>query len=249
MNEKRYSLDELAGITGLEKRTIRSYMQQGLLRGPEAKGRAAYYTRHHLVRLKALRFLRQYEGRSLDEIRPVLLGMSEPGLEDLARRFDEISLQHASLVTGSPSAATALDYIRSLKLAQQPPPSDAPRALPRARAQGERPVVLHASASEPGRRSLKVPADRQPPASLAANLSTPRAAAAAPIDEILTFFELAAGKREVPRRAKGEAWVVIRVTPDLELHVRGVNSADQLARLERLADHLREALLGGLSHE
>ena len=84
--------------------------------------------------------------------------------------------------------------------------------------------------------------------SLPRQRGTPRVGGT-PVDEILEVFEGLSAGRPVPRRAKGEAWVVIRVTPDLELHVRGVNSADQLARLERIADHLREALLGGLSHD
>ena len=232
--DEKYSLEDLADATGIEKRTIRSYIQQGILRGPKAQGRKAFYTSHHLARLKALRFLRQYEGRSLDEIRASLLGMGDPQVEDLARRFDEMAQRQAGLVTGSASATSALDYIRSLKL-QSPPAAATPDLVHFAAPSRE---LASRQATAPPNEAQSLPRRRGP-----------MRAGGTPVDEILEVFEGLSAGRPVPRRAKGEAWVVIRVTPDLELHVRGVNSADQLARLERIADHLREALLGGLSHD
>lgn len=47
------------------------------------------------------------------------------------------------------------------------------------------------------------------------------------------------------RRAQGERWTVVRVTPDFEIRVRGLEDPAQVELLERLADQLREALLGG----
>jgi DNA-binding transcriptional MerR regulator len=228
---RRYTLEELARATGIEKRTIRSYMQQGLVRGPEAQGRKAFYTDDHLVRLKALRFLRHYENRSMDEIRGLLLAKRDEEVADLARRFDQMSQAKAGLVTGSPSASSALDYIESLRLAFEPP------------VQLHRSVILARHAHEarvesPARVFGAVEERREAPGG-----------PGTPVDAVLGFFEKLSAGKPVPRRARGEAWVVIRVTPDLELHVRGVKGADQLARLERIADHLREALLGGLSHD
>lgn len=233
---KPYSLDELAQATGIEKRTIRSYMQQGLIRGPEAQGRKAYYTDQHLLRLKALRFLRQYENRSIDEIRALLLGMRDDEVAEMARRFDQMADTQAGLVTGSPSATSALDYIQGLKLGHPHAPSPDASVF-ESRVYGSREV--HARAG-PGR-----------PVGAGGPMATPAHGrpAGTPVDAVLGFFEMLSAGKPVPRRARGEGWVVIRVTPDLELHVRGVKGADQLARLERIADHLREALLGGLSHE
>ena len=73
MEEIRYSLRELAQVTGVEPRTIRSYIAQGLLRGPESLGRNAYYTDHHLKRLKTITLLRETYGMPLAEIRKYVL--------------------------------------------------------------------------------------------------------------------------------------------------------------------------------
>jgi hypothetical protein len=39
-------------------------------------------------------------------------------------------------------------------------------------------------------------------------------------------------------------WTSIPLTPDVEIRVRGALAGDDLARWERIADHLREILLG-----
>lgn len=69
MNDERYSLTELAEATGVEPRTIRRYIAEELLKGPEALGRNAYYTQHHLDRLKTIKLLKETYGLPLSEIR------------------------------------------------------------------------------------------------------------------------------------------------------------------------------------
>lgn len=71
-------------------------------------------------------------------------------------------------------------------------------------------------------------------------------------DRILTPFDRLAqnlkeqvGGRTVRRQAKKEVWHRIPVTPDIELSVRGIHNEQQLARLEHVADYLRELLTGG----
>ena len=54
-----YSLDGLAQKVGIHPRTIRSYIQQGLLRGPESMGRNAHYTDYHLKRLEVIKTLNE----------------------------------------------------------------------------------------------------------------------------------------------------------------------------------------------
>lgn len=60
MTDGSYSLTELAEVTGIEARTIRSYIEKGLLPGPQSRGRAATYTTEHLDRLKAIQTLRRF---------------------------------------------------------------------------------------------------------------------------------------------------------------------------------------------
>lgn len=69
MGIKRYSLQELSDALGIEPRTIRWYISEGLLKGPESLGRGAYYTAHHLKRLQTIKELKETYGMPLREIR------------------------------------------------------------------------------------------------------------------------------------------------------------------------------------
>lgn len=77
--ETRYSIDELAALAELPRRTVRYYLQQGLLDRPIGEKRAAYYTTHHLEQLLTIRKW-QHAGLSLERIRDILGGTAETGL-------------------------------------------------------------------------------------------------------------------------------------------------------------------------
>jgi|WetSurMetagenome_2_1015567.scaffolds.fasta_scaffold235336_2 DNA-binding transcriptional MerR regulator len=64
----RYNLDELASLGGVSRRTVRFYIQEGLLPAPLGVGRGSHYERAHLDRLLDVRLL-QESGRSLDDIK------------------------------------------------------------------------------------------------------------------------------------------------------------------------------------
>ena len=68
---RRFDLDELAALTGIPLRTIRFYIQEGLVPRPAGKGRGAHYDRTHLEALLAVRRW-QSDGLSLDRIRRLL---------------------------------------------------------------------------------------------------------------------------------------------------------------------------------
>jgi DNA-binding transcriptional MerR regulator len=76
MSEARYAIGELADLGGISRRTVRYYIQEGLLPAPFGVGRGNHYGREHLDRLLQLKAL-QEAGRSLDEIRE-LLGQRPP---------------------------------------------------------------------------------------------------------------------------------------------------------------------------
>ncbi|MEX2426461.1 MAG: helix-turn-helix domain-containing protein [Thermomicrobiaceae bacterium] len=59
---------QLAERTGVPSRRIRFYVAQELLPPPVGRGRASYYTRHHLDRLQQILALREVN-LGLDEIR------------------------------------------------------------------------------------------------------------------------------------------------------------------------------------
>src|SRR5262249_47046262 len=68
---------------------------------------------------------------------------------------------------------------------------------------------------------------------------------ATPIDQLLQELSVLTQGLRVRRQAKGETWYRIAITPDIEIAIRGIDDPEQLNRLERIADHLREMLLRG----
>jgi DNA-binding transcriptional MerR regulator len=85
MSEDEYSLNDLAQAVGIETRTIRSYIERGLLPGAQARGRAASYSKEHLSRLHVINSLRRARPNiSLGEIRIVLQGLNLEQIHGLA---------------------------------------------------------------------------------------------------------------------------------------------------------------------
>jgi DNA-binding transcriptional MerR regulator len=72
-----YSIDQLCALTDLPKRTIRYYMQLGLVDRPVGETRAAHYTPVHLGQLMQIRKLAD-SGVSLERIRAVMAGGESP---------------------------------------------------------------------------------------------------------------------------------------------------------------------------
>ena len=73
MADERYAVGELADLGGVSRRTVRYYVQEGLIPAPLGVGRGNHYGREHLDRLLQVKAL-QEAGRTLDEIRQVLDG-------------------------------------------------------------------------------------------------------------------------------------------------------------------------------
>jgi DNA-binding transcriptional MerR regulator len=71
MSEALYAIGKLADLGGISRRTVRYYVQEGLLPPPLGVGRGNHYGREHLDRLLQVKAL-QEAGRSLDEIRQLL---------------------------------------------------------------------------------------------------------------------------------------------------------------------------------
>jgi len=85
MSQDSYSLTELAEASGIEERTIRSYIERGLLAGAQTRGRGASYSREHLSRLLVVRSLRRARPNiGLSEIRIFLQGLSPEQIDGLA---------------------------------------------------------------------------------------------------------------------------------------------------------------------
>ena len=78
-------LEELAKSAGVAPRTVRYYVQRGLLPAPQFRGRDTEYGEEHEVRLRAIRKLQEihypldaiqsvFDGHSLEEVRRIAEG-------------------------------------------------------------------------------------------------------------------------------------------------------------------------------
>ena len=72
-----FTLDDLCSLTDFSKRTVRYYMQLGLVDRPIGETRAAHYLEAHLQQLLRIKKLTD-AGVSLERVRDVLTGGDEP---------------------------------------------------------------------------------------------------------------------------------------------------------------------------
>lgn len=72
-DEKRYSVGELAELGGVSRRTVRYYVQEGLIPAPYGLGRGSHYGPEHLEELVKVKAM-QEQGMALDAIRSALSG-------------------------------------------------------------------------------------------------------------------------------------------------------------------------------
>jgi DNA-binding transcriptional MerR regulator len=112
----RYSLTELAGLSGVTPRTVRFYLSQGLLPSPGTTGPGVRYGNEHLDRLRLIRRL-QREHLPLGEIRSRLSGLDGGQIAQLAGVG---STWDSSTEPEANAPDTALDYVRRLLEPSQP---------------------------------------------------------------------------------------------------------------------------------
>ena len=106
-----YDLSELSAAAGVTPRTVRYYVQRGLLPAPATRGPGTRYDRPYLDRLQLIRRL-QREHLPLAEIRKRL------------ESLDDSSVHDALAASSDPGETSALDYVREI-LGRQPADSDA----------------------------------------------------------------------------------------------------------------------------
>lgn len=101
MAEPRYAIGDLAELGGVSRRTVRYYVQEGLLPAPLGVGRGNHYREEHLAQLLRVKAM-QETGRTLDEIR---------------RSIGDRALRSAALAEANPPVAPARELWRRLTLA------------------------------------------------------------------------------------------------------------------------------------
>ncbi len=122
-----YDLAELSDRAGVSQRTVRYYIQQGLLPSPETRGPGAHYSAEHLDRLRLIRRL-QKEHLPLAEIR---------------RRLEELGPREIRELVEQPpprKKGDARDYIRSVLS------EDAPKLSLRSSRVESRPLIAESAA-------------------------------------------------------------------------------------------------------
>lgn len=100
-DDERFAVDELCALVDLPRRTVRYYVQEGLVDRPAGAKRGAWYTRRHLEQLMTIRAWRR-AGLSLEQIRE---RVAEPGASGLPpprpRRAGDVALHtHVTLAPG-----------------------------------------------------------------------------------------------------------------------------------------------------
>ena len=125
MADDGVTLTELAEQTGESTRTLRFYVMQGLLRGPDASGPRARYPSEHVARVRWIRE-RQSEGLSLGRIAKDLQALDAAGLPLPTSSHDSpVEAPRAS------AGSSALDYLRHAGLLpRHVPPAASPAASP-----------------------------------------------------------------------------------------------------------------------
>ncbi|MFC2145627.1 MerR family transcriptional regulator [Actinomycetota bacterium] len=75
--QKKYTIDDLSELTGYSRRTIRYYIQEGLLDPPAGRGKGGFYFGHHLSQLQLIKQL-QDKKMSLSSISKYMNRDHEP---------------------------------------------------------------------------------------------------------------------------------------------------------------------------
>ena len=75
---KKFTIDEICALVEMNKRTVRYYIQKGLVDRPEGVGKGAFYSHTHLSQLLAIRKWK-IAGLSLDRIQDILAGEKDGG--------------------------------------------------------------------------------------------------------------------------------------------------------------------------
>ncbi len=119
------TLEDLATRSNLTLRTLRFYIQEGILPGPDTHGKNARYSREHLDRLELIQRLKDLR-LPLQEIKQILDNMTSEEISKVRHYQDLLQLttrrprsNKSNKVAPAGTPSDALDYIRSLELGRQ----------------------------------------------------------------------------------------------------------------------------------
>jgi DNA-binding transcriptional MerR regulator len=244
VQNETYTIADLARLSGVNVRTIRYYLAQGLLPASGESGPGAHYGEGHLDRLRLTRRL-QAQHLPLSEIRGRLAELTDADVAGLVATAE---------VPPSAPTTSALEYVRGLlgasfaqranpmpttasmlaaPAAPAPAASAAPAPPPAAQ---PRPMLARARYAAMGIGSELPPAVSDAEIGVAGSAANAvRQASAAPAAEPAA----PAPERAGPERSQ---WERLELSPNIELHVRRPLSRLEQKRVERLITIARQVL-------
>ncbi len=226
MQEHELTLEELSERTGVEARTLRSWISEGLLSPPYKAGRGARYPASNVDRALAVRALKDVHGLSLAEI----------GRQFMMATQEQIRSWAAEASPSTAPPGSARDYLRRIQ------PRGGKMLPAETWASSYAPPDAFHDSGLPNLRSKRSPSSKPGfPDEL-------RAAELANIEKLILQLEQVLGL-PAPRRARGAIWTRISITPDLELSVRGDLEPRDRVLFEQLADQFRAILTGGTKND
>ena len=104
-----YTINELEAASGVNRRNIHFYVQQGVLPPPSGAGLAARYDDEHLLRLRAIPLLRN-RGLRLDEIRDKLADADRKAIEQIVLQPQPLPGELRRAPRASISGRTTIRY-------------------------------------------------------------------------------------------------------------------------------------------
>lgn len=224
MSDDELTLEELSERTGVEARTLRSWVSEGLLAPPFKPGRGARYPASNADRALAVRALKNLHGLSLSEIGRRFMMATED-------QICEWALEAGPTTASSGSARDYLRRIQTRSATEEPPQRLMDFFAKKTPSSASEPPSFEPRFSNPSIQSHR------------RARSDERQAELASIERLILQLEKVL-EAPAPRRSRGTVWTRISVTPDLELSVRGDLEPRERVLFEQLADQFRAILTG-----
>ncbi len=219
MLDNEITLEELAQRSGVEQRTLRSWISQDLLLPPNRIGRGARYPGRNVDRALAVRTLKEVHGEALATIRKRLMLASDSQIREWAKqaRKSNISLE-------SPR-----EYLRRIK-EEENHFHDNEKKLHSPEVKYSKRMSSRIAFS---RRNQEIKQEMDDVAG---------------VERLISILESILA-RPVPRKSRGKNWTRISITPDIEISIRGKLEPRDRALFEQLADLFRSILSGRIYHD
>ena len=224
MSDEELKLEELSERTGVEPRTLRSWVSEGLLAPPFRPGRGARYPAANADRALAVRALKELHGLSLSEIGHRFMMATNDQIREWALEAGPTSVPRG----------TAREYLSRIRM----------RSVSLEPTQDSESVPWETLYSpEPDGPPRKPRSGRMPSRTRRASRAAVRQEELASIERLILQLEEVLDA-PAPRRSRGTTWTRISVTPDLEISVRGDLDPRERILFEQLADQFRAILTG-----